>query len=140
MSEAKVLYIHPSKRSGKVTPNWIDFYSKEMKLTRVPNLSYKDSDMIVENPLTYTAAPGDLDKLDFVNLDFLKNHRLYYKYQSVEFDVITSHWLCLGRGCKIDCSFCGGGKNAHKIFRPPDLGDFFVIPIYKKSPYQSPGK
>jgi hypothetical protein len=25
-------------------------------------------------------------------------------------------------------------------FRPPDLGDFFVIPICKKSPYQYPGK
>ncbi len=239
MSEAKVLYIHPSKRSGKVTPNWIDFYSfyalfpmgvigivnllrensipvkglnyameidtnpyfdlemwlkhesgarlilidlhwyehcfgamevaglckkvlpevpvvlggltatlfakeilenfssvdfiirgdaekplyqlvkqilnKEMSPIQVPNLSYKDSDIIVENPLTYTAAPEDLDKLDFVNLDFLQNHQLYYKYQSAEFDVVTSHWLCLGRGCKVDCSFCGGGKNAHKI-------------------------
>jgi hypothetical protein len=86
----------------------------------VPNLSYKDSNMIVENPLTYTAAPGDLDKLDFVNLDFLENHQLYYKYQSAEFDVVTSHWLCLGRGCKIDCSFCGGGKNAHKILAGRD--------------------
>jgi radical SAM superfamily enzyme YgiQ (UPF0313 family) len=94
--------------------------NKEMKLTRVPNLSYRDSNMIVENPLTYTAAPQDLDKLDFVNLDFLQNHLLYYKYQSAEFDVVTSHWLCLGRGCKIDCSFCGGGKNAHKVLADRD--------------------
>lgn len=94
--------------------------NKEMKLTRIPNLSYKDANMIVENPLTYTAAPGDLDKLDFVNLDFLDNHQLYYKYQSAEFDIVTSHWLCLGRGCKIDCSFCGGSKHAHKILAGRD--------------------
>jgi radical SAM superfamily enzyme YgiQ (UPF0313 family) len=94
--------------------------SKEMKFTRVPNLCYKDSGKIVENPLTYTAAPEDLDKLDFVNLDFLHNQQLYYKYQSAEFDLVTSHWLCIGRGCKIDCSFCGGGRNAHKILANRD--------------------
>jgi radical SAM superfamily enzyme YgiQ (UPF0313 family) len=94
--------------------------NKEIKLTRIPNLSYKDMDMIVENPLTYTAGTKDMDKLDFVNLDFLQNYQLYYKYQSTEFDFVTSHWLCLGRGCKIDCSFCGGGKKAHKILADRD--------------------
>jgi hypothetical protein len=92
----------------------------ELRPAEVPNLSYKDSDKIVENPLTYTAAPEDLDKLDYVNLDFLQNHQLYYKYQSAEFDVVSSHWLCLGRGCKLDCSFCGGGRNAHKILAGRD--------------------
>ncbi len=94
--------------------------TNEMKPAQIPNLSYKEADMIVENPLSYTAVSQDLDRLDFVNLDFLQNHRLYYKYQSAEFDIVTSHWLCLGRGCRIDCSFCGGGRNAHKILAGRD--------------------
>ena len=26
------------------------------------------------------------------------------------------HWLCIGRGCRYDCSFCGGGRQSHKLF------------------------
>lgn len=85
------------------------------KFSEIPNLSYRDSNRIFENPLTYTATSADLDKLDFVNIDFFEDYQLYYRYQSSEFDLLSSHWLCLGRGCEGDCSFCGGGRNAHKI-------------------------
>jgi hypothetical protein len=40
---------------------------------------------------------------------------MYYKFQSSDFDRVSSHWLCLGRGCTQDCAFCGGGKSAHKL-------------------------
>ena len=26
------------------------------------------------------------------------------------------YWLCIGRGCRYDCSFCGGGRQSHKLF------------------------
>lgn len=89
--------------------------SGNLKPSEVPNLSYRDSNRVAENPLTYIATSEDLDKLDFINIDFFENYQLYYRYQSSEFDVLTSHWLCLGRGCKSDCSFCGGGRSAHNL-------------------------
>lgn len=83
--------------------------------SEIPNLTYREAAGIVENPVSYIATSADLDKLDFVTIDFLENRDAYYRYQSSEFGVLSSHWLCLGRGCKTDCSFCGGGKHAHKV-------------------------
>ncbi len=89
--------------------------NKKLKPSVLPNLSYRDLRGVVENPLTYIATPEDLDKLDFINIDFIENFPLYYCYQSAEFGILSSHWLCLGRGCMRDCSFCGGSRKAHEI-------------------------
>jgi radical SAM superfamily enzyme YgiQ (UPF0313 family) len=91
-------------------------------MSSIPNLTYRLEGEIVENDLDYTATPDDLDKLNFVDIDFLE-HSFWYGRLQFEPTVLTQamlepggHWLCIGRGCRFDCSFCGGGRLSHKHF------------------------
>jgi hypothetical protein len=57
-----------------------------------------------------------------VDIDFLEHADWYHRSQFVTSGRTpadakrSGHWLCLGRGCLFDCSFCGGGREAHGIF------------------------
>jgi len=87
----------------------------------IPNLAYRDGDTIVENELAYQATPKELDRLDFVDTNFLEHRDAYASMQYSGAGIIRDasrrgHWLSIGRGCVFDCSFCGGGKAAHKQF------------------------
>ncbi|NOZ27612.1 MAG: radical SAM protein [Chloroflexi bacterium] len=90
-------------------------------LSDVPNLSYRESGRIVENALTYRADGEMLDRLNFVDLDFLEHADRYGELQFVATMLTASsprpmrgHWLSIGRGCHFDCSYCGGGARVHK--------------------------
>ena len=94
-------------------------------LAEVPNLSYRHSEAILENDLTYTATTADLDNLDFINIDFLEHYREYYIHEYVVTNLEAARvalqvkpylgkWTCTARGCKYECSYCGGCKSAHK--------------------------
>jgi radical SAM superfamily enzyme YgiQ (UPF0313 family) len=91
-------------------------------LSGIPNLSYRSNGQMVENQVSYCATPQDLDDLDFVDLDFLEHADQYGVLQLERTNLTRSdthlrgHWLCIGRGCIYDCSFCGGGRESHKIF------------------------
>ena len=91
-------------------------------LSSVPNLSYRSSGRVMENELSYCATSTDLDKLNFVDLDFLENADRYGEFQFEPTSLTGSrtrprgHWLCTGRGCSFDCSFCGGGRESHRVF------------------------
>ena len=92
------------------------------QLSSVPNLTYRSGGKIVETELSYCATPDDLDGLNFVDLDFL-DHADWYGRLQFEPTTLTQsmseprgHWLCIGRGCRYDCSFCGGGRQSHKLF------------------------
>ena len=111
-------------------------------LADIPNLSYRtpQAEAVLENPVAYTAATHDLDSLDFVNIDFLDHYRQYYVHEYVVTDLqkaraaletpapYTGRWVCTARGCKFNCSYCGGGRSAHKrlagrvglVVRSPD--------------------
>ena len=88
----------------------------------IPNLTYRAEGEVVENELAYTATSDDLDKLNFVALDFLEHANWYGRLQFEPTTLTQSmsnprgHWLCIGRGCRYDCSFCGGGRQSHKLF------------------------
>ncbi len=96
-------------------------------LAAIPNLSYRQGSAIVENPTAYTAATHDLDALDFVHIDFLDHYREYYVHEYIVTDIkkaraaletptpYTGRWVCTARGCKFNCSYCGGGRSAHKL-------------------------
>jgi radical SAM superfamily enzyme YgiQ (UPF0313 family) len=91
-------------------------------LSSIPNLTYRANGQVLENELDYAATPDDLDGLDFVGLDFLE-HTDWYGRLQFEPTALTQtmsdprgHWLCIGRGCRFDCSFCGGGRHSHQIF------------------------
>lgn len=91
-------------------------------LSSIPNLTYRSKGKVVENELGYTATPGDLDRLNFVDIDFLKHANWYGRLQFEPTGLTQSlhnprgHWLCIGRGCRYDCSFCGGGRLSHSSF------------------------
>jgi hypothetical protein len=98
-------------------------------LAGIPNLSYRQGEecSVVENPLAYTAETHDLDSLDFVNIDFLDHYHEYYVHEYIVTDLskaraalespspYTGRWVCTARGCKFNCSYCGGGRSAHKL-------------------------
>ncbi|MBN1580511.1 MAG: cobalamin-dependent protein [Anaerolineae bacterium] len=96
----------------------------ELDLTAVPNLVYRDGTEIVENELAYCAATGDLDALNFVDIDFLEHADAYYIHEYIVTDLeiarstqdksrFRGKWLCNARGCKYNCSYCGGCRHAH---------------------------
>ncbi len=91
-------------------------------LSSIPNLSYRSNGQVVENDLSYCATPAELDPLNFVDLDFLEHADWYGQLQFEPTNLTVSmanprgHWLCTGRGCIFDCSFCGGGHESHRLF------------------------
>lgn len=83
-------------------------------LREIPNLSSRIDGQVMENPLTYAISNEGLDRLDFVRLDFLVHRESYYWRQSSRYGQLRGHWLCVGRGCRHDCCWCGGGRSAHE--------------------------
>jgi clorobiocin biosynthesis protein CloN6 len=94
-------------------------------LPAVPNLSYRSGGAVCENALGYCASTSDLDRLDFVSLDFLEHHQEYLVFEYIVTDLAATRqamqqrpyrgrWLCTARGCKYECSYCGGCKSAHR--------------------------
>lgn len=81
----------------------------------IPNLSYRHNTNIIMNAQSYCAAPSDLCQLDFFNIDFLENFQHYYMYEASGSDLLTSRWICLGRGCSFNCPFCGGSEISQKV-------------------------
>jgi radical SAM superfamily enzyme YgiQ (UPF0313 family) len=94
----------------------------EAQLSSIANLTYRSSGEVAENELSYCATPDDLDGLNFVDLDFLEHADWYGRLQFQPTTLTQSmseprgHWLCIGRGCRFDCSFCGGGRLSHQQF------------------------
>ncbi len=91
----------------------------------IPNLSYRQNNEVLETPTSYTAATEDLDELDFIDLSWLEHSREYYVHEYIVTDLkmarealntspFLGRWTTTARGCKFNCSYCGGGRSAHK--------------------------
>ena len=98
--------------------------SPNVGLEGIPNLVYRNNSTIQKNHNKYVADVSDLDSLSFTNFSLLSNFDKYHKTitqfgdldPSLIQDSIKTHaWLCIGRGCSVNCSYCGGGNNAFKI-------------------------
>ncbi len=98
---------------------------RRVNLRSIPNLSWCDGVRVVENPRTYCATTADLDRLNFVDIDFLAHADRYYLHEYVVTDVrraraaldsgrFRGRWLCTARGCRYECSYCGGCRSAHR--------------------------
>ena len=96
------------------------------KLKDIPNLSYRGEAGIADNMQLYTASPEDLDALNFVDIDFMEHYQEYYVDEYVVKDIdqaldalktkpFWGRWLTSARGCRYHCSYCGGGKDSHKM-------------------------
>jgi len=98
---------------------------RRVNLRSIPNLSWRDGERVIENPLTYCAATADLDRLNFVDIDFLAHADRYYVHEYIVTDLqrarsardtgrYRGRWLCTARGCRYECSYCGGCRSAHR--------------------------
>jgi len=97
----------------------------QLRLGDIPNLSYRSEDGILENSLSYTATPQELDTLNFADIDFMDHYAEYNVSEYVVLDAekalnalqtnpFKGRWLTSARGCRYQCSYCGGTKDAHK--------------------------
>lgn len=102
------------------------------KLADIPNLSYRVGADVVENPLGYCAEPMDLDTLNFADIAFLEHYQEYQAHEYIVTDLpkarlaleqgkpYRGRWLCNARGCRHECSYCGGCASAHRTFAGRD--------------------
>ena len=98
--------------------------SASLRFSEVPNLSYRVDGQVVENARGYCATSADLDRLDFVDINFLDHAQRYRVQQYVvpgpiedlnPSTVGRGHFLCIARGCQHECAFCGGCRSAHEF-------------------------
>jgi hypothetical protein len=97
---------------------------------KVSNLIWRQNGKLVQNPLSYVATKTDFDELDYMNFSLLKNHRTYIDVfgRSASFYMtnastkmntmrrkLPSVPLAIGRGCSVNCKWCGGAKYTHKL-------------------------
>lgn len=99
-----------------------------MPLDRVPNLSFRRGGQIQHNPLDFTADKPFLERLKFCRLDLLSDYRTYLKrlsspvylrsypaffnYSLLSSGRLEGYVVPVGRGCPVNCQYCGGGKDA----------------------------
>jgi len=96
----------------------------------VPNCIWRSRSSIVDNGISFVAESSDLDSLDFANLQLLHHYEKYRDciripmlwMNNADFNENMKRKvgakklfpLFIGRGCVVNCTFCGGGSNAQK--------------------------
>lgn len=92
------------------------------RLGNVPNLIYRRDGSLKVSERRYIAGEDDLRQLNYTNFRLLSNYEKYHRAitQSGDLDpyawkvnVKRQAWVPLGRGCTVNCSYCGGGSRAH---------------------------
>ena len=95
----------------------------DVDLAKIPNLAYRKSNQVVMNSIDYCATSDQIDHMDWVSVGNLLHSREYRGLQYVgereayapaEGPPHLGHWLTVGRGCRFDCSYCGGGSQSHR--------------------------
>jgi len=116
-------------------------------LSSIANLHWRKGREIISNPVTYQASKKELDEIDYCKLDYLEHYQDYIGFpkailntrlpNSLNFKLSKRlnkskhpvfHGLVTGRGCYVNCFYCGGGNKAQKqvnnrhgvIFRSTD--------------------
>jgi len=90
------------------------------RLATVPNLSWRRGGEVEENPLTYSASTGDLNRLCYTRFSLLRNASYYSGQMTFDPRVgsLSAHALLrrfnlpISRGCARDCPRCGGARTA----------------------------
>jgi radical SAM superfamily enzyme YgiQ (UPF0313 family) len=84
------------------------------ELPSIPNVAYREDNHIRK---TLVTPPSSLDDYDFSTITALHHWEEYLKcsihtYSKTRF--WYDFWLCTGRGCVYNCSYCGGAHSAQK--------------------------
>lgn len=97
--------------------------------SQVPNCVWRAEGTIANNGISYSATAEDLESLEFANLELLDHHDKYRDYFRLPM-FWSNHAsikdnlkrrigaeklfpLAIGRGCRVNCTFCGGSERAH---------------------------
>lgn len=93
----------------------------------VPNLIWRNGKEVIHNECRYVASEAKIDELDFSNFSLFENFSIYTKLSPSVPELTASSLnevrifpLCVGRGCPVNCSFCGGGSLAQRILNKRD--------------------
>ena len=95
---------------------------REERFDSIANLTFRRLGRVVENPLTYTITQEIIDSLCYSRFDLI-NHYEYYlccglnlPYPKAGESGGTKYFYYnSGRGCSVNCTFCGGGRVAQKL-------------------------
>jgi len=81
----------------------------------LPNIAYIDKSMNYVESTKFVKT--DFHLLDYTTIDSLIDSELYLKsdLNGYKENNISNFWLLMGMGCPYNCSYCGGGRKAHKI-------------------------
>lgn len=89
----------------------------------IPNLAWRTKNGMIINKQFYVVSQEIIDNLKFSDFPLIKNYQTYIRirynepeslYTKEKKDKKYFYYIC-GRGCSVNCSFCGGSKIAQKI-------------------------
>jgi radical SAM superfamily enzyme YgiQ (UPF0313 family) len=93
----------------------------------IPNLTWRNGNDVLHNKQGYVASEADINNLDFSNFNLMENFDTYsrvplilYQYSKELLQPYSTFFLCVGRGCPVNCSFCGGSRVSQRIINGRD--------------------
>ncbi len=85
-------------------------------LSSVSNLFYRENGSIKQSKKNYCPSQEQFDSFNFHRISLLRNWynylQLTHENDDLRQKLKRQGWLCVGRGCAVNCSYCGGGHNA----------------------------
>jgi radical SAM superfamily enzyme YgiQ (UPF0313 family) len=92
-------------------------------LSGIPNLVWREAGQVRDNRSRYTIDQGTFDRLEYHHLDIISHHEVYDRIYDYEARLIRTPidkilkgrsfaYYNAGRGCPVNCAFCGGGDKA----------------------------
>lgn len=120
----------------------VEAINSDGDLSKVENLVWREKEKVINNGLTFVAGKEEMKGLDFTNFSLLSHADEYVKNFSIplfwmvnasssfnrrtHFNGSRFFPLPVGRGCSVNCSFCGGSRDTLKkisgrrtpVFRP----------------------
>jgi len=104
--------------------------------SKIPNLVWREDNKIILNSFTYKIDLTQAEKLCFTNLSIMPQYSLYLR--TLWNSPLKLHPKFLknresvffynpGRGCRVNCSFCGGGSFAEQLLARRKEPVFFPV-------------
>lgn len=122
--------------------NELEHSSRQFR--KIPNLLYRVNRQPMESETVYSADTVQLEKLNFSGVEQLRNYRHYVaglQHRSIRglFDK-PCFFLLPGRGCRFNCTYCGGNRTAQRqlhhrsdvSFRSPEKVLETVVSAYER--------
>lgn len=103
--------------------------SNNINFEDVPNLVWRKDAKIVDNGITYQNTSDNVFDIHYarqdrylLHYDFAKNTKVFCNsytdfcsFQPRDFNCGKTYFLLTGKGCPVNCTFCGGGHEAQVI-------------------------